>query len=530
MLNLLLKDFKLMFSQKAKKSEMILSALFTLLFVGCFVAIELFVFTAIINKVSTIASGKEAFLSVFLFVITVLTTASALLSAKKLFFTPKDTELLSNRPVKSSQIILSKIIILFVMQTVIALIFVYPLLVAYGLAEGKTPLYFFTSLFYPAFSFFAEAGIALLLVYPAYLVSKFLKNRHVLKLVLSSVILAVLAFFYAKALEIFVNLAAGNGMGALFDSSNVAKLAKFREIAYPVNFLMDVFVEKNSLSFLIYFAISVCVFAVGVAVTVVAYNYVRNVDFAVKKNGTERKTKVLSVTKTLIKKELSLLFLSSGNIFSYTGLIVIQPFLLTMILKSMNSVFGSGTIAYYTGMIPGFVAFVDAFFVIIFSTTIAGGANRFISTEKSTVKNIKTMPVEPKFQLFIKIAIPYAVSLASLFITIVVLTCTGVISVLNSLFVFLLAASALALFMFASLYEELKIRHGVERKTGLSSAVSLLMPILFAVVSVLLSLSGLNPYVCFVIGIVVYLGLSAFGGYFVYRKSDELFSELEAVN
>ena len=84
--------------------------------------------------------------------------------------------------------------------------------------------------------------------------------------------------------------------------------------------------------------------------------------------------------------------------------------------------------------------------------------------------------------------------------------------------------------MFASLYEELKIRHGVERKTGLSSAVSLLMPILFAVISVLLSLSGLNPYVCFVIGIVVYLGLSAFGGYFVYRKSDELFSELEAVN
>ena len=206
MINLLIKDFKLMFSQNAKKSEKILSAVFVAIFVLCFVAVELFIFTMIINKVSAVAGGKEAFLSVFLFIITVLMTVSAVFSAKKLFFDPEDIEMLSNRPVKSRQIIASKIIILFLTETVSALVFVYPLFIAYGLKDGRTALFYFTSLFYPAFSFLAEAGIALLLVYPAYLVSKFLKNRPVVKIIIASVVLGALAYFYSKALELFVEL------------------------------------------------------------------------------------------------------------------------------------------------------------------------------------------------------------------------------------------------------------------------------------------------------------------------------------
>ena len=96
MINLLIKDFKLMFSQNAKKSEKILSAVFVAIFVLCFVAVELFIFTMIINKVSTVAGGKEAFLSVFLFIITVLMTVSAVFSAKKLFFDPEDIEMLQD--------------------------------------------------------------------------------------------------------------------------------------------------------------------------------------------------------------------------------------------------------------------------------------------------------------------------------------------------------------------------------------------------------------------------------------------------
>lgn len=530
MINLLIKDFKLMFSQNAKKSEKILSAVFVAIFVLCFVAVELFIFTMIINKVSTVAGGKEAFLSVFLFIITVLMTVSAVFSAKKLFFDPEDIEMLSNRPVKSRQIIASKIIILFLTETVSALVFVYPLFIAYGLKDGRTALFYFTSLFYPAFSFLAEAGIALLLVYPAYLVSKFLKNRPVIKIIIASVVLGALAYFYSKALELFVNLAAGNGMGTLFGSENVKKLNKFREVVYPVNFLMDIFIEKKIVSFFIYIVISVIVFAVGVTITTLAYNYVRNVSFTVIRRSGGKKLKVRSVIKTLIRKELSLLFLSSENIFSYTGLIIVQPFLLTMVLRAMNAIFGSGTMAYYTSFIPGFNAFVDAFFVIIFSTTIAGGANRFISTEQATVKNMKTMPVEPKIQLIIKAALPFVVSTVSLLVSVVVLAAAGVISALYAVFIFLLADFSLALYIAISLYEELKIRHGVARKTGLSSAASYCLPIAFLIFSAAFSLAGLNPVLCFLTGLLIYFALTGFGIYNVYKKSGTLFLGLEAVN
>ena len=101
MLNLLLKDFRLMFSGSAKLSERIISAVFTVLFIGCFVAVEWFVFSGIISKISDVAGAKESFLCVFLFVIIVLSTVSCVMSAKKLFFDPKDVELYPIAPYRA---------------------------------------------------------------------------------------------------------------------------------------------------------------------------------------------------------------------------------------------------------------------------------------------------------------------------------------------------------------------------------------------------------------------------------------------
>lgn len=530
MLNLLLKDFKLMFAGSAKLSEIIISAVFVALFLGCFVAVEWFVFRGIINKIGNVAGAKESFLCVFLFVITILLTVSCVISAKKLFFDPKDVELLSNRPVQSGQIIASKLVLLFLVQTAAALVFEYPLFIAYGVSEGMPPLFYFTALFYPALSFITEAGVALLVVYPVYLISCALKNHPIIKLIIASVVMAGLAYAYSVVLEIFVNLVAHNGMAGLFTSENVAKLEKFKEWAFPVNSLLSVFIWKKGSSLLMYLLIASFIFAAGVVYTVFSYNYVRNVNFSLKRKNKERNLKSLSVKQALIKKELSLIFGDSENIFSYTGLIIVQPFLLCMVLKSVNATFNSGTMLYYSNFIPGFVAFIDAFFVMIFSTTIAGGANRFISMEEKTIKNMKTMPVNLHLQLIIKAGLPFALSFISLLISVIVLIAAGVLGFAAAAFCLLLGGCALALYDEASLYEELKIRRAKARKTLLSSAVSYLMPVLFAVISAVLSYFGVNPYVCFAIGSALYLALAAAGAFIVYKKSGRLFLELEAIN
>ena len=201
-----------------------------------------------------------------------------------------------------------------------------------------------------------------------------------------------------------------------------------------------------------------------------------------------------------------------------------------MVLKSVNATFNSGTMLYYSNFIPGFVAFIDAFFVMIFSTTIAGGSNRFISMEEKTVKNMKTMPVNLHLQLIIKAGLPFALSFISLLISVIVLIAAGVLGFASAAFCLLLGGCALALYDEASLYEELKIRRAKARKTLFSSAVSYLMPVLFAVISAVLSYFGVNPYVCFAIGSALYLALAAAGAFIVYKKSGRLFLELEAIN
>ena len=101
----------------------------------------------------------------------------------------------------------------------------------------------------------------------------------------------------------------------------------------------------------------------------------------------------------------------------------------------------------------------------------------------------------------------------------------GVMGFASASFCLLLGICALALYYVASLYEELKIRRAKSRKTLISSAVSYLLPMFFAVFSAILAYSGIHPYVC-----LLYIGLAAAGAFIVYKKSGRLFLELEAIN
>ena len=176
MLNLLLKDFKLMLGSKQSLSQRIISAFFAALFFGAVIVVEVFLFRTILNTIGNIKGATSAFLTVFLCVTTVIITVSDLFNAKRLFFDDKDIEQLSPRPVTNGQIILSKMLFLFLIHYFTSILFEYPVLFAYDEMIGKPPLYFFTALFYPVATFLFEAGIALLLVYPLWLLSNLLKK------------------------------------------------------------------------------------------------------------------------------------------------------------------------------------------------------------------------------------------------------------------------------------------------------------------------------------------------------------------
>lgn len=110
MINLLAKDFKLMFGKEKSIAKKIITILITIFFLTCFIGIEVFLFTTILNKIGKFHQAPMAFMNVFLFIISILITISGIFRAIKLFFNQKDIEQLSTKPVSNSAIILSKLV------------------------------------------------------------------------------------------------------------------------------------------------------------------------------------------------------------------------------------------------------------------------------------------------------------------------------------------------------------------------------------------------------------------------------------
>ena len=67
MLNLLAKDFKLIFAKKDSVKKQILSSIFSVLVIAILIAIETFIFQVLLNKIKNYYQAPISFLTLFLF-------------------------------------------------------------------------------------------------------------------------------------------------------------------------------------------------------------------------------------------------------------------------------------------------------------------------------------------------------------------------------------------------------------------------------------------------------------------------------
>ena len=149
MLNLIAKDFKLMFSGHGGAKKKLLSMVTALLMAAFAVGVEWFLFSTILGKIQNFGGATEPFLTLFLSIISCLMIIMNTIRAKKLFFDPKDIEQLIRRPVSNAQIVVSKLIFLFATHYFMTLILVYPIVIAYGKMIGKTMMFYYSGIFYP---------------------------------------------------------------------------------------------------------------------------------------------------------------------------------------------------------------------------------------------------------------------------------------------------------------------------------------------------------------------------------------------
>lgn len=531
MLNLLIKDFKLMFSSKKDIKFKVLSWCFTLLVLAFFIGVEVFVFTTILNKIKVYENAAIAFFTIFLFIISIFMILSATISAKRLFFNRQDVEQLSTFPIGNGEKIASKLVFLFGMQYVLNLVFTYPLFIAFGSIVTKTPFFYFSALFYPVLSFLFEAGVALLLVYPFKMVVDFLKKHLVLQFVVTIIILFGFVLAYGYVLDLFISLVASNRLDSLFDAHVIDSLVQIEKYLIPVNFLKDIFIFANFTNLFPLCAIGLGIFMLGLVVTVSTYQYFCSFVMSEKiTNFKEKELKKTSVEKALIKKELILLFKDSSFLFSFTGLLIIQPFLVYLIVSSINTIFTTGNMAYYVMMLPNFLPFIDILLVSLVTLIIAQGANKYITMENKNIRLIKTLPISLYKQLGIKVLIPFGLSLVSCFVSYIALLMFSVINFSTFIGGLILTILILALVDLVSLYEELKVKRNKPRGSFLSTLYTYGLPLVYFLLTVVLSYFGIDYFLAVLIGIIFLILLSSFHVVGMKKRIKDLFDGLEVVN
>lgn len=530
MVTLLAKDFKLLFGKEKSLTKRIISILVSICFIACFIAIEVFLFTTILKKIGKFHQAPIAFMNLFLFIISLLIIISGIFRANKLFFDEKDIEQLSIRPVSNSSIILSKLIFLFITHCGMTLMFVYPLFIAYGSVYPAPLTFYYLALFYPLVSFFFEMGVSLLFVYPFWLLKKYLNKHLIIKFVVNLIVLFIGCYLYAKVLNIFIEIVAGNNIVTLFTEESISKLISFRRYEVPANFLTDIFIQKNYSSFIPYTLLGLGIFILGLSITIFAFGYVRNISVASSVNKKEKRFKQTSIKKALIKKEISLLTKNSSYTMSFTGLLIVQPFLTYLVIMALNTIFRSGVFAYYISVVPNFIPLIDIVILMLFTVIINQGASEYIQAEKKTIKLLKTIPVNYKTQLLIKVSIPFVLSFVSLVITLLVLLLTKTIVFTTFIFALILVTVLLIIFDLISLKEELSIRNHKPRTTFMSNLYSYVLPIIYFVVCTVLSYFGVSFYIAYIVSLLVFISFGI--PYVVYLKKnmESLFMDLDVVN
>ena len=255
-----------------------------------------------------------------------------------------------------------------------------------------------------------------------------------------------------------------------------------------------------------YICIAAGIFLLGITLTIFSFNYFRNVTFANPNRKLKESKKIPSLPMMLIKKELIVLFKDSNNIFSFSGLLIIQPFLMYMVISSINGVFRSGSFQFYSLIIPNIVEILDIALMMLFTIIINTGANSYISNEIKTIRVLKTIPIEPEKQLLYKVLVPFVLSLISLIVSVIVLLACKTISPVHIIFGFILSLAMLVVFEIVSLREEMKIRANKPKSSFLSTIYAYVIPIVFLGISVLFTYNKVSVIVPYILSILIIVG------------------------
>jgi len=308
-----------------------------------------------------------------------------------ILFGSRDMEILQSLPVKSSYIITSKFMFMYLLNFLIGLMFMLPGGIIWGLNGSlnllQIILYFTSIIFAPLIPMCIAACMGLVIV----VASSFFKRKNVISLIFSFAMLGIIGYFALSALQ------SGD------ESSIGVTLAKQITGLYPISRLfMSYYNFPMYYGMGFYIVLSIVVFYLFVKIASLKYGLLNTLantksSYANDKVSYERK----SVFFSLYQKELGR-FLSSymAVLNAGLGVILLCVFSICFLFNSVGQIGNSAGIEnineYLSNLAPVFIASM---------LSLSCPAASSISLEGKNIWILKSSPVEVKTILNAKIAV-----------------------------------------------------------------------------------------------------------------------------
>ena len=494
--DLIHKEFKQTFDKDSSKMRFALKILGSIIGIGIFVALESFIFLALDKKINEFSKGEGTyyFLVLFLSILLILTIIVSLNSARKVLYQRNDSEILLRLPVIKEEVIISKFVFIYLNNVLTNFIVSFPLLCCFCATRGLKPPFYVMSALYPLFIGIFTCGITLIFVSFYNYIYKFIKNKPWLQITLGSILVIALCFGYQYILQLFINLINNAQFDAMFSKKFLDSLSKFSRYFIPVINLTGIIANPAFNLFqniLIFTGSTLLVIVLGFTISSISYSKFLKKEFSEDKSTTSKNIKkkacICSINKALIKKEFILLFRNSNYIFSYTSLLIMQPFLAFVVISTMNSLLYENMkmfLAYFPEMING----LNLLLILLFSSVIVTSGMDAFSRENKSLVVSKYIPVSPTKQALIKLIVPITLSLFSLFVTTTLLISFSKISLLVYFVSLLMGIILITSLAIASIFIDLKKLNS--KNSGniqyLSAILSIFVPIFLFILHILM--------------------------------------------
>ena len=474
-----------------------LLAILKLVGVGLFIALEVFIYISLDNKVNANSNyGSFDFLILFLFLTLLISIIFTALKGRKIFFNKEDLTVLSPLPIQKGEVVFSKVLYLYIYETIISICISSPLLVTYFVLHDFLPPFYVLGVVYGALISLFGIGISMLLTVIFEFVYHLLKVSDIAQFILASVVVILLCFAYQIVLNLFLDALNNNEGTGMLSESLITLVHQISIGLLPIYTFLDPICNNGvnlasgvCITFgMILLSLLICAF-----VSSFSYSYINSHNFELKITKVKnRNNLVISPFKALIKKEFSLLFKDSSYTFSYTSLLIMAPFLSFVVISSLNSIIYQN-LRYFSVYFPDLVNGLNICLILLFSSVINASASQSITRENKALQIVKYIPVNPIKQVIAKVLMPIVLSSVSLLITLIVLIATQNIDYkvfLISLFI------GLVLIVFTTvlgLYLDMYDKSAAELKLSfINNLISILFPIVILLIHFGVSLTRID--------------------------------------